>query len=174
MGDFSGGVTSSSKLAWLRSALFVAVVLASGVSAVAASLAASGDSGANAKAVAARTQVVSLSTTMHLVGRPGHIVNEQGTVSGTYSGTATARFTSLSSNSGTVTVNFVSHGGTIFGRATTRTHVVGATAYFSGTGSITGGTGRWAHASAKGLVFSGTLNRQNYRTTTHMQGTLHY
>lgn len=117
---------------------------------------------------------MALTVKMHLVGRPGHVLTEQGSVSGTYSGSASSRNVALISNQGESTFTLYFKGGSLSGRSTSHGHVVGATAYFTGAGKITGGTGTWAHAAGSSLQFSGTFDRQNYAVTDHVTGTVHY
>ncbi len=122
-------------------------------------------------AVAAKTLAFNINSNLHLIGRPGHVLNEHGTFSGSQSGTIEIRFTSVTHSSGEATfAAYSSQGGSISGRATTKGHVVGATVYFTGSLTVTGGTGRWAHASGRGLAFSGVVNRHTFNATTHMQG----
>ena len=134
--------------------------------------------GAVAKAgpigVLARAMALNLTVHMHLVGRPGHLLVEQGRVSGTFSGSAFSRNTALGSNQGVSTFTISSKAGSLSGRASSRGHVVGPTAYFVGSGTITGGTGTWAHAAGSHLQFSGTMDRQNYNVTDRVTGTVRY
>jgi hypothetical protein len=122
---------------------------------------------------AARTLAFNIDSNLRLIGRPGHVLNERGTFSGTQSGTIAIRFTSVTSTSGSATfAAYSSQGGSVSGRTTTKGHVVGAKVYFIGVMSITGGTGRWSHASGRGLRFSGVVDRHNFHATTHIQGTI--
>jgi hypothetical protein len=123
-------------------------------------------------ATAAATRSVSLSASLHLVGRPGHVIYEQGTISGTLSGTVSARCTSISSTKGTATFTIYTKGGSLSGRASTRGHVVGASVPFAGTAVMTSGTGVWAHAAGSNLQYSGVMNRQNYRIAEHLTGSI--
>jgi hypothetical protein len=124
-------------------------------------------------ATAARTLAFNINSNVHLAGRPGHVLNERGTFSGSQSGTIEIRFTSVSRRSGEATfAAYSSRGGSVSGRASTRGHVVGATVYFTGSMTITGGTGRWAHASGRGLGFSGAVDRHTFNATTHTQGAI--
>lgn len=148
---------------WLPLALSVGAI---------ACVAPSGAAAGRAKAVAARTQSFNINSTLHLIGHPGHVLNEQGTFSGTQSGTIAIRFTSVTSTSGEATFTAYPSGGSVSGRTTTKGEVVGAHVYFSGSMNITGGTGKWAHASGRGLGFSGVVDRRSFHATTHMTGTI--
>lgn len=122
-------------------------------------------------AVAARVMSLNLTAALHLIGRPGHVDNATGSVTGTFAGRATARFTSIGSTGGEATFTlYPSSGGSLVGRATTRGRVVGPTAYFTGTATISGGTGRWKGAHGTGVSFNGTFDRQNYHSTLTIRG----
>jgi hypothetical protein len=124
---------------------------------------------------AAQTLSVTLASSIHLVGRPGHTDNEQGTISGTFKGTMTGHLVTVASNEGTVTFAiYPASGGSLVGKATTHGRVDGMYAYFSGTATITGGTGKFAHAHASSMHFSGTTDRQNYRTQSTLRGVIDY
>lgn len=124
-------------------------------------------------AVAAKVVAFNINANLHPLGRPGHILNEQGTFSGSQSGTIEIRFTSVTHTSGEATfAAYSSQGGSVSGRATTNGHVVGAIVYFTGSMTITGGTGRWAHASGRDLGFNGMVDRHTFRATTHTRGSI--
>ena len=53
-------------------------------------------------------------------------------------------------------------------------HPNGGHATFSGTLSISRGSGAYAHAHASALSFSGTIQRSNDATTVHVSGPLAY
>lgn len=129
-------------------------------------------SGPNARA--ARTLAFNVSSNLHLIGHPGHVLNEQGTFSGSQSGTIAIRFTSVTSTSGGATFAAYSSAGAISGQTTTKGRVVGAKVYFTGVMSVTGGSGRYAHAYGRNLQFSGVVDRHNFHATTHMQGSIRY
>jgi hypothetical protein len=117
---------------------------------------------------------LTLSETMRAtrVGPPGHAFNEKGQASGTLAGSVAAHVETIASTSGQATITLYLSKGTISGRAPTHGHVIGATAYFEGSMSITGGSGRYAHASGTGLKFKGTINRQNFHVTAQLHGTI--
>ena len=122
---------------------------------------------------AAKAMAFNVSSNLRLVGHPGHVLNETGTFSGTQSGTISLRFVSATSTSGEATFTaYSSQGGSVSGRSSTRGRVVGAKVYLTGVMTITGGTGRWSHASGRGLQFSGVVDRHNFHATTRMQGTI--
>jgi hypothetical protein len=171
------GVHLPSKHASQRASLRASLVLLAGAVGVAVSVAPSGAAPSHPerglpRATAAKTMPLSLNASMHLIGRPGHVLNEQGSFTGTLSGSIAIHFVSATSTSGTGTFVAYPQGGSISGRTATRGHVVGANVYFSGTMSITSGTGRWAHAAGSGLQFNGVINRQNFHATGHMQGSI--
>jgi hypothetical protein len=115
-----------------------------------------------------------VNSNLRLIGRPGHVLNEKGTFSGSQSGTIAIRFTSVTSTSGGATFAAYSSGGAISGQTTTRGHVVGAKVYFTGVMSVTGGSGRYAHAHGRNLEFSGVVDRRTFHANTHMQGSISY
>lgn len=123
---------------------------------------------------AARTLAFNVSSRLKLIGRAGHVLNERGTFSGSQSGTIAIRFTSVTSTSGGATFAAYSSAGSISGQTTTKGHVVGAKVYFTGVMSVTGGSGRYAHAYGRNLQFSGVVDRHNFNATTHMQGSIRY
>jgi hypothetical protein len=115
---------------------------------------------------------VKLTGHFHLLGHPGHVLSEQGSFTGTVSGPATIHFTLITLTSGTATVLFYPGGGSISGRASTRSSLQGANVYFGGVLSITSGTGKWTHSTGSKLNFSGYLNRTNFQGTAHLSGRL--
>jgi hypothetical protein len=126
------------------------------------------------RAMAARTISLHLIVSSRATNHKGNVVNEQGSFSGTLSGTLSSHFVAITSTEGAATVTtYMRGGGTLVFRVKTRGRVNGATVSFSGTATIVGGTGRWAHASATGVRFSGTMDRQNLRVTASLTGTLH-
>jgi hypothetical protein len=52
--------------------------------------------------------------------------------------------------------------------------VVGGYAAFSGTLSITRGSGKYARARASGLRFTGTIQRRGDSVSVHLSGPLSY
>jgi hypothetical protein len=127
-----------------------------------------------AAAHARRVISINETTKLRLIGRPGHVLNERGPISGTYNGVCTARLVTITNRTGRATVTVVTSRGTLRARAMTRARKPrGAIASFTGEASVIGGTGRWAHASGH-LTFDGTVDRQNFHATAQIRGKLRF
>jgi hypothetical protein len=124
---------------------------------------------------AARTLPIHETMTLRLIGSPqGHVLNERGTVSGTYRGSVEARLVAITNTQWDATFTVYTSGGSLKAKSTSRfrpekeEEEIG---YFVGTASITGGTGTWAHTSGH-LTFNGSVDRQNFHVSADMTGTL--
>jgi hypothetical protein len=137
-------------------------------------LGAGGASGATAgpPALAARTVSLNDSGSLHLTSHHGFHLNEQGTASGTIRGTIYIHLDVASTNRVTAEVSIYPSNGSLTGNGTANYRSDGGKATFSGTLSITRGTGSYAHAHASGLNFSGTIQRSNDATTVRVSGPL--
>jgi hypothetical protein len=128
---------------------------------------------AGATAVAART--VTLNDTGHLhklSGSHGFYLSESGQATGSIGGSLYLHLHIVSTNRVTAEVSIYPHGSSMTGTASGSYHVNGGTASFSGTMSITRGTGGYSHARGSGLSFSGTIQRSNDAVTVHVSGRL--
>jgi hypothetical protein len=125
-------------------------------------------------AVAAKTLYISETANLRLVKQAGRVLNHQGTITGTLSGPVYTKGVALSTAHGEGTYTFYPKGGSISGKATTHGRVAGAYVYFEGVGTITSGTGVWAHVSSSGMHFSGVLDRQNFHISERFAGDLRY
>jgi len=127
-----------------------------------------------AGARAARTY--SLNETAHLHRTSGRgitinqALNEQGSASGTISGTIYIHLRVVSTNRVTAEVNIYPNGGSITGSAAASYRSAGAVATFAGTMRIVRGTGAYAHASGSGLSFTGSIQRLDDAAVVHMSG----
>jgi hypothetical protein len=122
---------------------------------------------------AARTLKVNDTGHLHLLHASGSILTEEGTVSGTLPGTAKVRL-DVGEN---VTASFTIHvrgGGSITGRGSAALHSSGRYSSFGGTLSVTGGTGRFAHAHGAGKLYGVIERRSDSLTVQTREGTLHY
>lgn len=98
------------------------------------------------------------------------VLDEQGSASGSIPGSIYIHLRLTSVNRVTAEVNIYPHGGFIGGQATASFRSSGATASFNGTLRITHGSGRYNHAYASALSFTGTVARVNDAITVHVNG----
>jgi hypothetical protein len=109
---------------------------------------------------------------LHLVAHQGtQILHEVGQASGTLRGRLTVvidiRYTEA-----TVTFTATSSSGTFTGRGVESYYVSGKNGHFSGRMAVTGGTGRYAHASGSNLQTTGTITRAHYEVAMTVNGQL--
>lgn len=115
---------------------------------------------------------VSLSDTGHLhrTSHHGFTLNEEGSASGTISGTIYIHLKIVSTNRVTAEVSIYPSGSSITGYATADYRPSGAVASFSGTMTVERGTGRYSGAHGSGLSFTGTVQRSNDAITVRVSG----
>jgi hypothetical protein len=121
----------------------------------------------------ARTISLSETAQLHLTSKHGFTLNEQGSAAGTITGTMYIHL-HVANNHGGVTaeVNIYPHGGFLSGSGSANYQVEGADAVFSGSLSITHGSGSYAGARASGLRFSGRIQRRNDAVSVKLSGSL--
>lgn len=142
---------------------------------IAVGLALAAPSGTSA-AVAQRASTITLHETGHLHRTSGRGItinqdlNEEGSASGTISGTIYIHLRVISTNRVSAEVNIYPQGGSITGMASAGFRSNGALASFGGTLSIVRGTGRYSHARGTGLSFSGSVQRINDAVTVQVSG----
>jgi hypothetical protein len=124
-------------------------------------------------ALAARTLKVNDTGYLHLLHASGSILTEVGTVSGTLPGTARVRLDVGENVTASFTIR-VRGGGSISGRGSAALHSSGRYSSFGGTLSVTGGTGRFAHAHGAGKLYGVIERRSDSLTVQTREGTLHY
>jgi hypothetical protein len=101
----------------------------------------------------------------------GSTIYEYGRGWGTFNCTVSISLTLVGT---LVTADYIAHptGGTLTGVASAHIHSATTTAaYFSGTITLSGGTGSNSHASGS-ASFQGTINRTSYAMTAHILGRL--
>jgi hypothetical protein len=125
---------------------------------------------AGSTAGSARTITLNDSASLHKTSSHGFYLNETGRATGTVGGTLYLHLHIVSTNHVTAEVLIYPSGSSIAGSASGSYHVNGGTASFSGTMSVTHGTGSYNHASGSGLSFSGTIQRQTDAVTVHVNG----
>ena len=111
---------------------------------------------------------------LHSTGSHGPHLNEQGSVSGTIHGTVYVHADVNSLHSFVAEVNFYQQGGSLTGSGSASYHVERGYDEFSGGLSITRGSGSYAHAHARNLRFTGSIQRSNYAATVKLSGTVYY
>jgi hypothetical protein len=123
-------------------------------------------------ATSARTLNLVETGSLHLVSHHREVLTEKGSGSGTLSGSIMVRLT-LSYSEAAVSYTAYPPGGTIVGHGEGSIYAQGHTARFNGTASITGGTGKYAHASGN-VKLTGTLQRKTYAFTVRVEGKMRY
>jgi hypothetical protein len=119
---------------------------------------------------AARTITLNESGHLHLLSKHGFTLNEQGSASGTIAGTIYVRLKIVSTNRVTAEVSISHGGGSISGHGSAAYHRGSETASFSGSMSVSHGSGGYSNASGSGLTFRGTIQRTNDAITVHVGG----
>lgn len=94
----------------------------------------------------------------------------EGQVAGTYRGKITLRLTISSPVRAVAAFTAYPSGGSISGGATLRYLAEGSVSQFSGYGSITKGTGRYAHAYGRNIYISGAYDRRHGLITLRISG----
>jgi hypothetical protein len=118
----------------------------------------------------ARTLSLSETGRLRLTSHHSFTLNERGSASGTIPGTIYIRLNVVSTNRVTAEVSIYPSDGSLTGHASASYHPSGAAATFSGTMSISGGSGRYSHARGSNLSFTGAVQRSNDAVTVHLSG----
>ena len=121
---------------------------------------------------AARSLTIDDTGHLRLIHASGQVLSEAGAISGTLPGTA-----KVSLNVGeTVTASFTiyAHDGSITGHGHATLHSSGRYSSFGGTLSVTGGTGRFAHAHGSGELYGAIERKSDALTVQTRGGKLYY
>jgi hypothetical protein len=110
---------------------------------------------------------------LHLVSHHSEVLQEQGSGTGTLNGRITVQLT-LAYTHASVKFTAYTSGGTIVGSGEGTTFAAGPVAHFNGTANVTGGTGKYAHASAHAIKLKGTLVKKTYSLTVEVEGKMRY
>jgi hypothetical protein len=119
---------------------------------------------------AARTFSLNERGNLRLTSKEGFTLNERGTASGSVKGTIYVHLTIVSTSRVKAEVSIYPPGGSITGYASASYAKGSSMATFSGSMSITRGSGGYSHAHVSGLSFSGTIARSNDAVTVHVSG----
>jgi hypothetical protein len=123
------------------------------------------------RARAAHTVTGTETGDLHFIRSSGSQLFEEGPASGPLPGHIRGDFDIESTFSGTVTI--YARGGTVRGHGTATPRGSGRYQSFAGTLTITGGTGRYAHARGRG-GFYGTFDRKTYAVVVQTTGRYYY
>lgn len=120
-----------------------------------------------------RAQTLTVNDTAHLrlLKAYGSVLIEEGHAGGTLMGRANVRMVVGSSVSATFSIRAA--GGAIYGRGRATLHSSGRYASFGGSLSVTGGSGRYAHARGAGKLY-GVIDRRTDALTVQTIGKLRY
>jgi hypothetical protein len=162
-----------------RGSAWIAGVSSATLSLAAASLllasgAGAGQSSRPVDAHAATTLNVHDEGHLHFVHASGSVILDEGSVSGTFPGSARVHF--LYNGEPEVSAQFTidGHGGSVSARATARlSSPTSAAPSFRGRMTITAGTGRYAHVHGGGELY-GVYNRRSYALSVQAIAKLPY
>lgn len=122
-------------------------------------------------ALAARALKATDTAHLRYVSASGSLLIEDGRASGTLPGTMKVHFDIGPTFTGSFTI--YASGGSISGRGSAVPHGSGIYESFAGSLTVTGGSGRYAHARGQAKLY-GTFDRDNYALLVQTVGTLHY
>ena len=120
---------------------------------------------------AARVLKASDTAHLHYVSASGSLLFDEGKATGTLPGSMRVHLNLGTTFTGSFTI--YASGGSIEGRGSATPHGSGTYESFSGTLTVTGGTGRYVHAHGRGGLY-GTFDRNNYALVTKTTGSLTY
>ncbi|HYB22717.1 MAG TPA: autotransporter [Solirubrobacteraceae bacterium] len=159
-------IARQSRARWACGSVFMSLAAASATWVAGASA-----TGAVGRARVARSQNVTDTAHLHYVRESGSDLLEEGQASGGLPGHVRASLNVGATVYGSFTIT--TSYGSISGKGSGKLHGTGTYASFGGSMTVTGGTGRFAHAYGHG-GFYGVINRNNYAATVQTTGTLFY
>ena len=111
---------------------------------------------------------------LHLVSHHHEQIVETGRGTGTLSGSITVKLTLAFSHASATFTAYPSNGGTVVGDGEGTIYAGGNNAHFTGSATITGGSGRYAHASGRNIRLEGTLQRHTFALYMKVEGKIRY
>lgn len=125
-------------------------------------------------AVAARELTIHETGILHFVSNIHDQIVAKGHGTGTLSGSVTVAMTLALTRASVNFTAYPSTGGTIIGHGEGSIYVGGQTAHFIGDAIITGGSGKYVHASGKNIRVVGTLQRKTLALYVRVEGKMRY
>jgi hypothetical protein len=122
-------------------------------------------------ALAARALKATDTAHLRYISASGSLLIEEGRVSGTLPGSMKVHFDVGPTFTGSFTI--YAGGGSISGHGSATPHGSGTYESFSGSLTVTGGSGRYVHARGTAKLY-GTFDRNSYALLVQTVGTLHY
>ncbi|HTB50925.1 MAG TPA: hypothetical protein VK701_08120 [Solirubrobacteraceae bacterium] len=151
---------------WLRRAV-VSVVLGSLLATTPTALA--GPAARSASTLSAKDE-----GHLHFIKASGSLIIDEGSASGTIPGRVRVHFTYDGAPTVSAEITIYAHAGSINAHGSGRLSSPTSTApSFKGSLSISGGSGRYAHAHGVGHLY-GVFNRRSYALIVQTEGTLRY
>lgn len=123
------------------------------------------------RAHAARVLNATDTAHLHYVSSSGSLLFDEGKATGTLPGSMRVHLDLGTTFTGTFTI--YTSGGSIEGHGSAAPHGSGTYESFSGELTVTGGSGRYAHAHGHGGLY-GTFDRDNYALVIKTTGSLSY
>jgi hypothetical protein len=122
-------------------------------------------------ALAARTLKATDTAHLRYISASGSLLIEEGRAAGTLPGSMKVHFDVGATFTGNFTI--YASGGSISGHGDAIPHGSGIYESFAGSLTVTGGSGRYAHAHGQAKLY-GTFDRNSYALLVQTVGTLHY
>ena len=156
-----------------RAAAVLCAALAAGCPAAATQSAAASPSSGHPTGRAHTAHVLNATDTaqLHYLSSSGSLLFDEGKATGTLPGRMRVHLDLGTTFTGTFTI--YASGGSIEGHGSATPHGSGTYESFSGTLTVTGGSGRYAHAHGHGGLY-GTFDRDNYALVIKTTGSLSY
>lgn len=125
-------------------------------------------------AIAARELTLYETGSLHLISHKHEQIVETGHGTGTLSGSITVKMTLAFSHATVTFTAYPSSGGTVVGYGEGTIYAGGKNAHFAGSATVSGGSGRYAHASGRNILLEGTLQRHTFALFVKVDGKMRY